>query len=290
MLEEVFQLGQQFPDKLLQMRAELLQARIFLAHGRFAKTRQCLERLLIHAQDSLFCPAQRFYRTILVWQTRLQLAEGKLTGLPAWLATPEPLIDELSFQQQEQEALLLARCYLALANPERAQQLLEERLQVAQSLEQFESILSIQVLLALTYADLKRIPESRRVLAQALITAQREGYLRILLDEGTPLENLLQSLQAPPHEQPLMVYSQQVLQHFGQTLNGSQDAALTDPLSPQEERVLRLLATGRSNPEIASELIVSVNTIRTQVQSIYRKLNVNNRVEAIGTARLHHLL
>jgi LuxR family maltose regulon positive regulatory protein len=56
-------------------------------------------------------------------------------------------------------------------------------------------------------------------------------------------------------------------------------------LSAQERKVLRLLAAGNSNAEIARELVVSVNTIRTQVQSIYRKLNVNNRVEASEVAR-----
>ena len=58
-----------------------------------------------------------------------------------------------------------------------------------------------------------------------------------------------------------------------------------EPLSPQEQRVLRLLAAGLSNPEIAVELVVSTNTIKTQLQSIYRKLNVNNREQASEVAR-----
>ena len=62
-------------------------------------------------------------------------------------------------------------------------------------------------------------------------------------------------------------------------------ALLIEPLSPQEQRVLRLLAAGRSNPEIAQELVVSVNTVKTQVQSIYRKLNVKSRWEARDAAR-----
>jgi len=67
-------------------------------------------------------------------------------------------------------------------------------------------------------------------------------------------------------------------------------ALLVEPLSPQEQRVLRLLAAGRSNPEIAQELVVSVNTVKTQVQSIYRKLNVNSRWEAREAARHLKLL
>ena len=67
-------------------------------------------------------------------------------------------------------------------------------------------------------------------------------------------------------------------------------ALLFEPLSPQEQRVLRLLTAGRSNPEIAQELVVSVNTVKTQVQSIFRKLNVKNRWEAREAARRLKLL
>ena len=54
--------------------------------------------------------------------------------------------------------------------------------------------------------------------------------------------------------------------------------------------MLRLLAAGRSNPEIAQELIVPVNTVKTQVQSIYRKLNVRSRWEAREAAHQLKLL
>jgi LuxR family transcriptional regulator, maltose regulon positive regulatory protein len=63
-------------------------------------------------------------------------------------------------------------------------------------------------------------------------------------------------------------------------------AALTD----RELVVLRLLATTLSQPEIAHELYVSVNTVRTHIQGIYRKLGVASRQEAVATAREHQLL
>jgi LuxR family maltose regulon positive regulatory protein len=63
-----------------------------------------------------------------------------------------------------------------------------------------------------------------------------------------------------------------------------------DPLSRQELRVLRLLVTGQTYTEMAAVLVVSPNTIKTQVSSIYRKLGVSRRAEAIAvTTRLHLL-
>ena len=76
----------------------------------------------------------------------------------------------------------------------------------------------------------------------------------------------------------------------GEVPPSAASALLIEPLSAQEQRVLRLLAAGRSNPEIAQELVVSVNTVKTQAQSIYRKLNVKSRMEAGEAARRLKLL
>ena len=57
-------------------------------------------------------------------------------------------------------------------------------------------------------------------------------------------------------------------------------AILAEQLSPQEQRVLHLLAAGRSNPEIAERLVVSVNTVKAHLKNIYRKLGVSNRMQA----------
>ena len=63
-----------------------------------------------------------------------------------------------------------------------------------------------------------------------------------------------------------------------------------EPLSPQELRVLRLLVAGLSNADIAQELVLSTNTIKTHVKSIYRKLNVNSRQETRQVAKELRLL
>lgn len=63
-----------------------------------------------------------------------------------------------------------------------------------------------------------------------------------------------------------------------------------EALSQQELRVLRLLAAGLSNTDIARELVVSTNTVKSHVKSVYRKLNVNSRSEARDVARELKLL
>ena len=64
-----------------------------------------------------------------------------------------------------------------------------------------------------------------------------------------------------------------------------QTAPLTESLTAREKDVLRLLAGGRSNPEIAGELVVAVGTVKAHTSSIYRKLDVANRTQAVLRAR-----
>jgi LuxR family maltose regulon positive regulatory protein len=65
----------------------------------------------------------------------------------------------------------------------------------------------------------------------------------------------------------------------------SSRSALVEPLSDREIDVLRLLRSDLSGPDIARELIVSLNTVRTHTKNIYAKLGVNNRREAVTRAR-----
>jgi LuxR family maltose regulon positive regulatory protein len=68
---------------------------------------------------------------------------------------------------------------------------------------------------------------------------------------------------------------------------GAQATALPgiEPLSERELEVLRLLAAGRSNPQIARELYLAVGTVKSHVHRIYGKLLVRNRTEAVARSR-----
>jgi LuxR family maltose regulon positive regulatory protein len=131
-----------------------------------------------------------------------------------------------------------------------------------------------------------------QTLARALALAQPGGWQRLFLDEGEPLGRLLGEVIPGLGKRPLAAYATRLARAFaaGRAAVPAQPAGhaggpLLEPLSPQELRVLRLLSAGLTNPEIAHELVVSTNTVKTQVQSIYRKLNANSRDEAAALAR-----
>jgi LuxR family transcriptional regulator, maltose regulon positive regulatory protein len=83
------------------------------------------------------------------------------------------------------------------------------------------------------------------------------------------------------------VPAQKALPHPPQT---TAERGLIEPLSRQEQHVLRLLVAGSTYAEMAQTLVVSPNTIKTQVSSIYRKLGVSRRAEAISLAQRWQLL
>jgi LuxR family transcriptional regulator, maltose regulon positive regulatory protein len=100
--------------------------------------------------------------------------------------------------------------------------------------------------------------------------ARPEGYARLYLDVGEPIIKQAYEMLHP---------------HQAGVQQGS-----FSPLSLQEQRVLQLLVAGQTYDEMAAALVVSPNTIKTQVSSIYRKLGVSRRAEAIARASQLHLL
>ncbi len=127
---------------------------------------------------------------------------------------------------------------------------------------------------------------------QALALAEPAGYVRLFVDEGVPLAGLLRLVLARWKGKHGARYVRRLLSIL-QAEHPEQAgplAALPVPLSGREHTILRELSAGRSPAEMAAELVVSANTIKTQVSSLYRKLNVHSREEALAEATRLHLL
>jgi LuxR family maltose regulon positive regulatory protein len=231
-----------------------------------------------------------------MWQARFQLTIGNLAAVEHQISSFEIADEAIALNYREQEDMLLARWLLAQGKVDETCEILERLLVTAQELERSGSGLEIQALMVLAHAARKQKREARQRLQTVLMLAHSEGYLRLFLDEGETMAAMLRTVLPQLKDRSLIAYLQTILRAFVQERgeHGNsvppESSLLIEPLSVQERRVLRLLAAGRSNLDIARELVVSVNTIRTQVQSIYRKLNVNNRVAASEVARQLQLL
>jgi len=282
------EIGQYHMEQFNLVPASLILARVLHARGEVEQAQQLLHRLAVLTRERGW---SYLYREVLACQARLSLATGDLAAVQHWSTTIAQSGEDMRLVQQEREALIVARLLIVQGETSAALLLLERRLAEAQSWERTLSTLEIQVLSALAHFAHKDFLNAKQTLSEALTLAQVEGYQRLFLDEGESLLPVLRAVLLDGQEEPLLTYSRSLLATLAHqevkqiTAPHTPSALFTEPLSPQERRVLRLLAAGRSNPEIAQELIVSVNTVKTQVQSIYRKLNVKSRWEARDAAQ-----
>lgn len=287
------EIGEYHAEGYLLVPGSLIMARVLHARGETAQAQQRLSALVTLTQQRKW---PLLYREVLACQAQLQLAIGNLAAVQRWSTTCAQPGEDIPLVQQEREDLLVARLLIAQRKAGAALRLLERWQVEAHVQGRMRSELEIRVLTALAHFAHNNLPQARQALKEALALALVEGYQRLFLDEGEVLATLLRAVLSDVREEPLGTYMRTLLLAFAQQRSGQVAVAaavpglLIEPLSTQEQRVLRLLAAGLSNPEIAQEMIVSINTIKTQVQSIYRKLNVNSRKEARDTARQLKLL
>lgn len=126
-----------------------------------------------------------------------------------------------------------------------------------------------------------RLTEARQSIESALQKAAPEGYLSLFYPHpGRPTLPVLELVRtaAPDFVERILKNSQPAI------LPSSLKSQLPDPLSEQEMRVLKLIMAGKSNQEIADILVISVGTAKWHVHNILRKLDVNNRPQAIARA------
>jgi LuxR family maltose regulon positive regulatory protein len=149
------------------------------------------------------------------------------------------------------------------------------------------------ILQALLWHARGDLSQALGVLERALALAAPEGYLRLFVDEGAPMAALLRMARARGMH---LAYVGQLLAAFPETMNAERGTMnkestdhhsslivhrLVEPLTPRELEVLRLIAAGASNGAIAQQLVLSVGTVKKYVNSLFGKLDVHSRTQAI---------
>ena len=154
-------------------------------------------------------------------------------------------------------------------------------------------LIEIAILKALVLQTLGSHAQADLALTKSLTLAEPSGYVRVFLDEGRPMQLLLAQWLAHASPGPLREYAIRLLSQFDtepHTITAAQGKAspagnLVEPLSQRELEVLHLMALGRTNQEIAQQLIVAPGTVKAHTANIYRKLDIANRTEAVARAR-----
>jgi LuxR family maltose regulon positive regulatory protein len=235
-------------------------------------------------------PAQR---------ARLLLTQGDVAAATRWTRQRGLGVnDEVSYPQ-EGEYLVLARVLLATERPDQALELLERVNAQAAAQGRTGSVVEVRTLQALALAAAGDQPRALAALAEALSLAAPEGYLRVFVDEGAPMAALLGKLTTagaasvvvagdiPPDELARLAEAfagdgAPIGEHGGRA---AVTPGLIEPLSDRELEVLRLVAAGRSNREIADELVVVLDTVKKHVGHLLAKLGAANRTQAVARAR-----
>ena len=232
-----------------------------------------------------------------VQQARVWLSLGDLTEADRWLEEATRRIGE--DQGHARDGLLTLRARVGLARGESS----EVRRGIAAALAWANAggreglTIELLILRSLAWAAEGRLDPALADLGEALARGGRAGYFRLFLDEGEPLPRLLRiGVERGVWGGPASAHAERLIragvcsesantQAAGGATCGAPRAILVEPLSEREREVLKLLAEGLSNREIAERLIVAEGTIKTHVHNIYGKLGVANRVQAITRAR-----
>lgn len=281
-------LGERLQVDEIACTAALRLAWIEQARGQRRQAQERLSAWLAQGPVPQVPQSYQLYREVQAELARLKLASGDLAAVERWAGSLEQRAEILPPYQRQRERLMLARLWLAREELAEARDMLEELAAMARQTGHQAFLLNIQIVQVQVYARQGARARARELLRDVLVAARDEGYVRLFLDEGEVVGELLRESLTHLRESALQAYARDLVNASGLLSGGDLSIAqvgLPEALSPQELRVLRLLVAGNSNADIARELVVSVNTVRSHVQNLYRKLDVSSRVQASVVAR-----
>jgi len=183
----------------------------------------------------------------------------------------------------------LAHLLIALDRAAEALPMLTCLLEAAHSMGRHGDEIRYLALIALAHHAIEGMPSALESLQQALFLAESQSYMRIFVDEGQPMAELLQMAIL---QDITPIYASNLLAAFPEDVRSAVEMnivtvtqPLVEPLSQREIEVLCLIAAGCKYQEIAEQLVISLNTVRHHTRNVYSKLNVNNRARAIDRAK-----
>ncbi|MBB6670091.1 LuxR C-terminal-related transcriptional regulator [Cohnella nanjingensis] len=266
--------------------------------ARISRARDDLEgafELLEQAKRQLGSPDKlSFLRKLDAEKIRLSMLQGAAAEASAWLRSCGLKPSDSIPPQRAEEYLDVARALAACGRTPEASQLLTRIYRLAVQEDRLYFQIKALILQSILLQDQGDTPAAIIKLETALQLGEPHGYARSFADEGAGLAKLL-SLYLGLRQRSFIRNSAPISLPYVKKLlqlmqAGTEEPAAIFPLTEQETKILRLIEQGLSNKEIAARTSVSVGTVKTHIKNLYRKLEVNNRLQAIQRGKMLNLL
>jgi LuxR family transcriptional regulator, maltose regulon positive regulatory protein len=231
-----------------------------------------------------------------IYRARIEVQRGNPGLLELYLQNQAPVSNQPFTFLQEPEVIMLLRALLASGAAHRTLDLSQGLLVSAQEGKHWSHVVELLAIQSSCWQSLGEREKALVTLMTCLKMAEPEGFVRAVIDGGQPILKLLQLIKdsgnSTEYVHKLLVNLKSI--QIGNTSQNplSQNSninppqsGLIEPLSGREIEVLRLLASGKTNQEIADSLVISLNTVKTHVKNIHTKLGTRNRTEATNQAQ-----
>jgi LuxR family maltose regulon positive regulatory protein len=259
----------------------LILARVHLARGELDTARQVAQAGRQYATGlDVYGGKVQWFTAV---EAQVSLREADLAAAARWAEEAGLGPADTPHHWDELPYATYVRLLLAQNRLEDAQQLLDNLEHSASQGERRRKLITIYLLQALAHQATGRTEAALRRVQDALKLAAAEGYLRAFLDEGQAIVDLLPRVRHLAPDFVSRVLAAASAQGAAPLVPRAGE--LVEPLSERELEILRLIAAGRSNPEIAELLYLSLNTVKWHAKNLYGKLNVGSRIEAVARAQ-----
>jgi LuxR family maltose regulon positive regulatory protein len=236
-------------------------------------------------------------RSVAAW---VALVQGRVDAARRWTEGYRPWTEVLSPIRAD-EFVVFLRVLLATQRADEALGWIARQLPQSQAVGNVAQQIQLLVLKGLAHTAQQEAEDAQAALGSALALAAPGEMIRPFLDAGALMADPIARYIAerPPHD-VLGRFGEQILQALEVTSAPEQPGALgqlpapaplralsglDEPLTPREHEILRMVAAGRTNQEIAETLVVSVGTVKTHLHHLYGKLDARDRTHAVARAR-----